>query len=124
MGLAVYNSINLDIRLPLCCYKKLLSPAVVPFQNPNAPVGMAQLGLNDLNDVNPVSRPSIFFPKGCHCQPNGFLLQTATGLFSHGTGYVSSKRYLRMSCCIFKFSSSHGHTFLQCWSKQQYHIWQ
>ena len=54
MGLAVYNSINLDIRLPLCCYKKLLSPAVVPFQHPNAPVGMAQLGLNDLSDVNPV----------------------------------------------------------------------
>ena len=55
MGLAVYNSINLDIRLPLCCYKKLLSPAVVPFENPHAPVGMAQLGLDDLNDVNPVS---------------------------------------------------------------------
>eukprot|EP00794_Sanderia_malayensis_P005513 gene5513-6198_t len=53
MGLAVYNSINLDIRLPLCCYKKLLSPAVVPYQNPHASVGMAQLGLNDLNDVNP-----------------------------------------------------------------------
>ncbi|XP_065071467.1 probable E3 ubiquitin-protein ligase HECTD2 [Rhopilema esculentum] len=53
MGLAVYNSINLDIRLPLCCYKKLLSPAVVPFQNPQAPVGIAQLGLHDLSDVNP-----------------------------------------------------------------------
>lgn len=60
MGLAVYNSINLDIRLPLCCYKKLLSPAVVPFENPHAPVGMAQLGLDDLNDVNPVSMFCLF----------------------------------------------------------------
>lgn len=53
MGLAVYNGINLDIRLPLCCYKKLLSPAVVPFHNPHAPVGIATLSLEDLSDVNP-----------------------------------------------------------------------
>ena len=55
MGLAVYNSIILDIRFPPCCYKKLLSPAVVPFQNPNASVGLAQLGLQDLMDTMPVS---------------------------------------------------------------------
>lgn len=30
MGLAVYNSVILDIRFPLCCYKKLLSPPVCP----------------------------------------------------------------------------------------------
>ena len=55
MGLAVYNSIILDIRFPPCCYKKLLSPAVVPFHNPNASVGLAQLGLQDLMDTMPVS---------------------------------------------------------------------
>lgn len=55
MGLAVYNSIILDIRFPACCYKKLLSPAVVPFHNPNASVGLAQLGLQDLIDTMPVS---------------------------------------------------------------------
>lgn len=55
MGLAVYNSIILDIRFPPCCYKKLLNPAVVPFHNPNASVGLAQLGLQDLMDTMPVS---------------------------------------------------------------------
>ena len=56
MGLAVYNSINLDIRFPACCYKKLLSPAVVPYGNPQAVVGVApNLGLNDLKQCMPVS---------------------------------------------------------------------
>lgn len=55
MGLAVYNSIILDIRFPPCCYKKLLSPAVVPFHNPNATVGIAPLGLQDLMETMPVS---------------------------------------------------------------------
>ena len=59
MGLAVYNSIILDIRFPPCCYKKLLSPAVVPFHNPNASVGLAQLGLEDLMDTMPVSLLNI-----------------------------------------------------------------
>ncbi|KAL9983333.1 hypothetical protein ACROYT_G005487 [Oculina patagonica] len=53
MGLAVYNSIILDIRFPPCCYKKLLSPAVVPFHNPNAAVGLAPLGLQDLMETMP-----------------------------------------------------------------------
>ena len=55
MGLAVYNSIILDIRFPPCCYKKLLSPAVVPYQDPNAIVGIANLGLEDLMEAMPVS---------------------------------------------------------------------
>ena len=55
MGLAVYNSIILDIRFPPCCYKKLLSPAVVPFHDPNATVGIAPLGLQDLMETMPVS---------------------------------------------------------------------
>ena len=54
MGLAVYNSIILDIRFPPCCYKKLLSPAVVPFHDPHATVGLAALGLQDLIEAMPV----------------------------------------------------------------------
>ncbi|XP_031557085.1 probable E3 ubiquitin-protein ligase HECTD2 [Actinia tenebrosa] len=53
MGLAVYNSIILDIRFPSCVYKKLLSPAVVPYQNPKATVGVAKLELDDLAEVMP-----------------------------------------------------------------------
>ncbi|KAK3590225.1 hypothetical protein CHS0354_041290 [Potamilus streckersoni] len=53
MGLAVYNSIILDIRFPAFCYKKLLSPAVVPFNNPQATVGTTHLTLEDLKQVQP-----------------------------------------------------------------------
>ena len=55
MGLAVYNSTILDIRFPLCCYKKLLSPAVVPFDQ-NAVVGVTKLEMSDLKEVMPVGR--------------------------------------------------------------------
>lgn len=54
MGLAVYNSTILDIRFPLCCYKKLLNPAVVPTDR-NATVGVTKLHLSDLKEVMPVS---------------------------------------------------------------------
>jgi hypothetical protein len=30
MGLAVYNSIILDLHFPAICYRKLLTPPVVP----------------------------------------------------------------------------------------------
>ncbi|XP_059179233.1 probable E3 ubiquitin-protein ligase HECTD2 isoform X2 [Physella acuta] len=53
MGLAVYNSINLDIRFPPVCYRKLLSPAVVPFNNPRATVGVCNVTLHDLKGVKP-----------------------------------------------------------------------
>ncbi|XP_029620347.1 probable E3 ubiquitin-protein ligase HECTD2 [Salmo trutta] len=52
MGLAVYNSITLDIRFPPCVYKKLLTPPVVPC-DPDTPVGMATLTLDDLQQVMP-----------------------------------------------------------------------
>lgn len=52
MGLAVYNSITLDIRFPPCCYKKLLSPPIVPCDQ-NTPVGMATLTLDDLHQTMP-----------------------------------------------------------------------
>ncbi|CAI9733271.1 probable E3 ubiquitin-protein ligase HECTD2 [Octopus vulgaris] len=51
MGLAVYNSIMLDIRFPPCCYHKLLSPAVVPYMNDKATVGVAPLTISDLKLV-------------------------------------------------------------------------
>lgn len=53
MGLAVYNSIILDIHFPACCFKKLLSPAVVPYNNPQAMVGMTTMNINDLKTVQP-----------------------------------------------------------------------
>ncbi|XP_064630554.1 probable E3 ubiquitin-protein ligase HECTD2 isoform X2 [Lineus longissimus] len=53
MGLAVYNSIILDIHFPACCYKKLLSPAVVPYNNPRATVGVTNVTLDDLEEVLP-----------------------------------------------------------------------
>ncbi|XP_028651296.1 probable E3 ubiquitin-protein ligase HECTD2 [Erpetoichthys calabaricus] len=52
MGLAVYNSITLDIQFPPCCYKKLLSPPIVPCDQ-NATVGVAALSLDDLHQVMP-----------------------------------------------------------------------
>uniref|UniRef100_A0A6I8RDN0 Probable E3 ubiquitin-protein ligase HECTD2 n=1 Tax=Xenopus tropicalis TaxID=8364 RepID=A0A6I8RDN0_XENTR len=52
MGLAVYNSITLDIRFPPCCYKKLLSPPIVPCDQ-NMPVGIAPVTLDDLYQIMP-----------------------------------------------------------------------
>ncbi|XP_072851401.2 putative E3 ubiquitin-protein ligase HECTD2 isoform X2 [Pogona vitticeps] len=52
MGLAVYNSITLDIRFPLCCYKKLLSPPIVPCDQ-SAPVGICSVNIDDLRQVMP-----------------------------------------------------------------------
>uniref|UniRef100_A0A8C7Z0Q3 HECT-type E3 ubiquitin transferase n=1 Tax=Oryzias sinensis TaxID=183150 RepID=A0A8C7Z0Q3_9TELE len=52
MGLAVYNSIALDIHFPLYCYRKLLSPPTVPCDQ-NAFVGMATATLEDLQQVMP-----------------------------------------------------------------------
>uniref|UniRef100_A0A8C3KRH4 HECT-type E3 ubiquitin transferase n=1 Tax=Calidris pygmaea TaxID=425635 RepID=A0A8C3KRH4_9CHAR len=52
MGLAVYNSITLDIRFPPCCYKKLLSPPIVPCDH-NALVGICDVTLDDLIQIMP-----------------------------------------------------------------------
>ena len=54
MGLAVYNSIILDIHFPPVCYRKLLSPAVVPYNNPRATVGVTPVTLRDLEQTLPV----------------------------------------------------------------------
>ncbi|KAM4607024.1 putative E3 ubiquitin-protein ligase HECTD2 [Polymixia lowei] len=52
MGLAVYNSIALDIHFPPYCYRKLLTPPTVPCDQ-NAPVGMATATLEDLQQIMP-----------------------------------------------------------------------
>ena len=54
MGLAVYNSIILDIHFPPVCYRKLLSPAVVPYNDPQATVGVCKASLRDLEHTLPV----------------------------------------------------------------------
>ena len=54
MGLAMYNGINLNIGFPPCLYKKLLSPAVVPYNNPHASVGVAPMGIDEFKQVYPV----------------------------------------------------------------------
>ncbi|ELK00919.1 Putative E3 ubiquitin-protein ligase HECTD2 [Pteropus alecto] len=52
MGLAVYNSITLDIRFPPCCYKKLLSPPIIP-SDQNTPVGICSITTDDLCQIMP-----------------------------------------------------------------------
>lgn len=54
MGLAVYNSNILDLHFPSVCYRKLLTPPVVP----NAKSGRIGIidapSLDDLNEIMPV----------------------------------------------------------------------
>ncbi len=66
MGLAVYNSIILDIRFPPVCYKKLLSPAVVPYNNPRATVGIAPVSIKDLKEAMPVCNGTMFVNNEIH----------------------------------------------------------
>uniref|UniRef100_A0A1I8G971 HECT-type E3 ubiquitin transferase n=1 Tax=Macrostomum lignano TaxID=282301 RepID=A0A1I8G971_9PLAT len=53
MGLAVYNSINLDVRFPSICYRKLLSPSVVPSATGTTQLGVCSITLTDLREVMP-----------------------------------------------------------------------
>lgn len=53
MGLAVYNSIILDLNFPTACYKKLLSPPVVPSNMDTSNVGNCKFTLEDLSEVMP-----------------------------------------------------------------------
>ncbi|XP_047127439.1 probable E3 ubiquitin-protein ligase HECTD2 isoform X1 [Hydra vulgaris] len=53
IGLAMYNGINLNIGFPPCLYKKLLSPAVVPYNNPHALVGVAPMDIEEFKQVYP-----------------------------------------------------------------------
>jgi len=59
MGLAVYNSIILDLHFPSICYRKLLSPPVVPPLD-SAPVGVTRdPTIDDLAEIMPVVSLSI-----------------------------------------------------------------
>ncbi|XP_054168637.1 probable E3 ubiquitin-protein ligase HECTD2 [Oppia nitens] len=53
MGLAVYNSIILDLHFPTLCFKKLLSPPVVPLDIDRSPVGMCNVTMDDFTQVIP-----------------------------------------------------------------------
>lgn len=55
MGLAVYNAIILDLHFPTACYKKILSPPVVPQDVDATYVGTCDVGMDDFADVMPVS---------------------------------------------------------------------
>lgn len=58
MGLAVYNSIILDLHFPSICYRKLLSPPVVPVDTSN--VGIVHMPtVDDLAEIMPVSSQPI-----------------------------------------------------------------
>jgi hypothetical protein len=57
MGLAVYNAIILDIRFPLVCYKKLLTPAFLPDHMGNLSkiqIGIIKPTLTDFRTIRPV----------------------------------------------------------------------
>uniref|UniRef100_A0A914V3A1 HECT-type E3 ubiquitin transferase n=1 Tax=Plectus sambesii TaxID=2011161 RepID=A0A914V3A1_9BILA len=55
MGLAVYNGVILDVRFPLCCFKKLLGPPVVPrvYDITSTPLGIVEASLKDLEQIDP-----------------------------------------------------------------------
>ncbi|CAM1307289.1 HECTD2 (predicted) [Pycnogonum litorale] len=53
MGLAVYNSIILDLHFPSICYRKLLSPPVIPRDMDYSTVGLCDPTLDDLAEIMP-----------------------------------------------------------------------
>lgn len=55
MGLAVYNSIILDLHFPSICYRKLLSPPVVPPVDTSGVGVVRQPTIEDLGEIMPVS---------------------------------------------------------------------
>jgi Ubiquitin-protein ligase len=64
MGLAVYNSIILDLHFPSICYRKLLSPPVVPDVD-TADVGSVRMPtVDDLAEIMPVSGKMLLH---CSC---------------------------------------------------------
>jgi E3 ubiquitin-protein ligase HECTD2 len=63
MGLAVYNAIILDIRFPLVCYKKLLTPAFLPEHMENLSqiqIGIIKPTLTDFGTIRPVRYDQSF----------------------------------------------------------------
>ncbi|XP_061545258.1 probable E3 ubiquitin-protein ligase HECTD2 isoform X2 [Phycodurus eques] len=70
MGLAVYNSIALDIRFPLYCYRKLLTPPTAPCDQ-DASVGTATATLDDLRQIMPVWQEEMGAVKSYNLRPGG-----------------------------------------------------
>ena len=65
MGLAVYNSIILDLHFPSICYRKLLSPPVVPDVD-TADVGSVRMPtVDDLAEIMPVSGKMLLHCSFC-----------------------------------------------------------
>lgn len=54
MGLAVYNSIILDLHFPSICYRKLLSPPVVPSVDTSGVGVVRSPTIDDLAEILPV----------------------------------------------------------------------
>lgn len=59
MGLAVYNSIILDLHFPSLCYRKLLSPPVVPSGDTSGVGIVNQLTVEDLAEIMPVCKTIV-----------------------------------------------------------------
>lgn len=55
MGLAVYNSNILDLHFPSVCYRKLLTPPVVPNTDNNYIGIIESPTLDDLHEIMPVN---------------------------------------------------------------------
>ena len=53
LGLAIYNSTILDLRLPSFYYRKLLSPPVKSACTDHALLGLIDAGLDDLTEIQP-----------------------------------------------------------------------
>lgn len=66
MGLAVYNSNILDLHFPSVCYRKLLTPPVVPNSGSNKIGVIESPTLDDLNEIMPVSRSYFEFEINLH----------------------------------------------------------
>ena len=67
MGLAVYNSIILDLHFPSVCYKKLLTPPVVPAGEASSVGIVTDPTIDDLAEIMPDVAQSLrvrqCFPK-------------------------------------------------------------
>ena len=70
MGLAVYNAIILDIRFPLVCYKKLLTPAYVSDEMISASkmkVGIIKPTMADFRTIRPVGTSDDYEGEEIEC---------------------------------------------------------
>ena len=79
MGLAVYNSIILDLHFPSVCYKKLLTPPVVPAGEASSVGVVSDPTIDDLAEIMPDVAQSLRVRKYknvCRKLPYVSLLKT------------------------------------------------